>query len=42
MMHALIEIGVQMLETMFAVGLVISAIAMVLGFVDDVKTFIKY
>ena len=42
MMRALIEIGVEILETMFASGLVISAIAMVLGFVDDVKTFIKY
>ena len=42
MIRALIAIGIQILETMFAFGLATSAIAMVLGFVDDVKTFIKY
>ena len=41
-MHALIEIGVRVLEAMFAVGLVVSCLAMVLGLIDDIKTFIKY
>jgi len=41
-MHKLIEIGVQILEAMFAVGLVVSCLAMVLGLIDDIKTFIKY
>ena len=41
-MHALIDIGVRILEAMFAVGLVLSSIALVLGFIDDVGTFIKY
>jgi hypothetical protein len=41
-MHKLIEIGVQILEWMFGVGLVVSCLAMVLGLIDDIKTFIKY
>jgi hypothetical protein len=41
-MHKLIEIGVQILEVMFAVGLVVSSVAMVLGLIDDIKTFIEY
>ena len=41
-MHVLIDIGVRLLETMFAVGLVLSSIALVLGFIDDVGTFISY
>jgi len=41
-MHKLIEIGVQILEVMFGVGLVVSCLAMVLGLIDDIKTFIKY
>lgn len=41
-MRALIDIGVQVLEAMFAIGLVVSGLAMVLGLIDDIKTFIKY
>jgi hypothetical protein len=41
-MRSLIDIGVQILEGMFAVGLVVSCLAMVLGLIDDIKTFIKY
>lgn len=41
-MHKLIEIGVQVLEVMFAVGLVVSCLAMVLGLIDDIRTFIQY
>ena len=41
-MHVLIDIGVRMLETMFGVGLVLSSIALVQGFIDDVGTFIEY
>jgi hypothetical protein len=41
-MRVLIEIGIRVLEAMFAVGLVVSCLAMVLGLIDDVKTFIKY
>ena len=41
-MHKLIEIGVQVLEWMFGIGLAFSAVAMVLGLIDDIKTFIKY
>ncbi len=41
-MHKLIEVGVQILEVMFGVGLVVSCLAMVLGLIDDIKTFIKY
>ena len=41
-MHAIIDIGVEILEWMFGIGLVVSCLAIVLGLIDDVKTFIKY
>jgi hypothetical protein len=41
-MHLFINIGVQFLETLFAVGLALSTISIVLGTIDDIKTFIRY
>jgi len=41
-MHVLIEFGGRILETMFGVGIVVSSVAMVLGLIDDIGTFIKY
>ncbi len=41
-MHLFIDIGVQVLETMFVVGLVLSCISIVLGTIDDIQTFIRY
>jgi len=41
-MRVLIEIGVRILEAMFAAGLVVSGVAMVMGLIDDIGTFIKY
>jgi len=41
-MRTLIEIGVQVLEWMFGIGLAVSCLAIVLGLMDDIKTFIDY
>jgi len=41
-MHLFIDIGVQVLEAMFAAGLVLSCISIVLGTIDDIQTFIRY
>jgi len=41
-MHLVIEIGVRVLEAMFAAGLVLSCFSIVLGTIDDIKTFIRY
>jgi hypothetical protein len=41
-MRVVIEFGVQVLEWMFAVGLVVSCSSIVLGTIDDIKTFIQY
>jgi len=41
-MQKLIEVGVQVLEWMFGIGLALSCVAIVLGLIDDAKTFIKY
>ena len=37
-MQVLIDSGMRILESMFAIGLVVSGLAMVLGFVDDIGT----
>jgi hypothetical protein len=41
-MRVLIELGVRVLETMFAAGLVLSCLSIILGSIDDIKTFIRY
>jgi len=41
-MRGLIEFGVQVLEWMFGVGLIVSCSSIVLGTIDDIKTFIQY
>jgi hypothetical protein len=41
-MHAFIDIGVRVLEGMFGAGLVLSSVSVVLGTIDDIKTFIRY
>ncbi len=41
-MHALIEIGVRVLEVLFGFGLIVSLIAVIMGLIDDIKTFIQY
>jgi hypothetical protein len=41
-MHLLIDLGIRVLETMFAVGLALSSISVVLGTLDDIATFIRY
>ena len=41
-MQLVIEIGVRILESMFATGLILSCFSIVLGTIDDIKTFIRY
>jgi hypothetical protein len=41
-MHLFIDFGVQVLEWMFGLGLIISCSSIVLGTIDDIKTFIQY
>ena len=41
-MHSFIGIGVRVLEGMFGGGLALSTISVVLGTIDDIKTFIRY
>jgi len=41
-MHVFINIGVRALEIMFGVGLTISCVSIVLGTIDDIKTFLQF
>jgi len=41
-MHVLIVIVVRILEVIFGLGLFVSCISVILGVIDDIKTFIKY
>lgn len=41
-MHLFIESGIKLLEIMFFTGLSVSCISIVLGTIDDIKTFILY
>jgi len=41
-MHSFINLGVQFLEIMFGVGLSISCVSIILGTIDDIKTFIQW
>ena len=41
-MHLFINFGVEVLEWMFGVGLIVSCASIVLGTIDDIKTFINY
>ena len=41
-MLLVVQSGIRLLEIMFFLGLSVSSISVVLGMIDDVKTFIQY
>jgi hypothetical protein len=41
-MHVFMNIAIRILEIMFGIGLAISCVSIVLGTIDDIKTFIRY
>jgi hypothetical protein len=41
-MLLVVQSGIRLLEIMFFTGLAISSVSVVLGMIDDIKTFIQY